>query len=165
MISHSVVLTLCNPMDCILPGSSVHGIFQARILEWVSMSVSRGSFQPRDWTRITCIGRQITNLPLCYLESPSLIIKEMQIKPMWYHFTYTRTAMFFLFSFAHAESGILVTDQGSKLCFLQWKHRVLTTGLPEKLLGYGSNIVSPLKVSWILIMFTMHSLKLSKYYD
>ena len=52
-----------------------------------------------------------------------------------YHFTYTRTAMFFLFFFAHAESGILVTDQGSKLCFLQWKHRVLTTGLPEKLLG------------------------------
>ena len=136
MISHSVVLTLCNPMDCILPGSSVHGIFQARILEWVSMSVSRGSFQPRDWTRITCIGRQITNLPLCYLESPSLIIKEMQIKPMRYHFTYTRTAMFFLFFFAHAESGILVTDQGSKLCFLQWKHRVLTTGLPEKLLGW-----------------------------
>ena len=36
-------LALCNPMDCSLPGSSVHGIFQARILEWVVISSSRGS--------------------------------------------------------------------------------------------------------------------------
>ena len=40
-------LTLCNPMDCSPPGSSVHGTFQARILEWVAISLSRGSFQPR----------------------------------------------------------------------------------------------------------------------
>ena len=37
-------LTLCDPMDCSLPGSSVHGIFQARILQWVAMSSSRGIF-------------------------------------------------------------------------------------------------------------------------
>ena len=36
--------TLCDPMDCSLPGSSVHGILQARILEWVAMPSSRGSF-------------------------------------------------------------------------------------------------------------------------
>ena len=41
-----------NPMDCIPPGSSVHGIFQARVLEWVAISYSRGSFQPRDRTCI-----------------------------------------------------------------------------------------------------------------
>ena len=46
-------------MDCRLPGSSVHGVFQARILEWVAISSSRGSSQPRDPTRISCIGRQI----------------------------------------------------------------------------------------------------------
>ena len=40
----------CNPMDCSLPGSSVHGIFQARVLEWVAVSFSRGSSQPRDRT-------------------------------------------------------------------------------------------------------------------
>ena len=45
-------LTLCNPMDCSLPGSSVHGIFQARVLEWVAISFSRGSSQPRDGTRV-----------------------------------------------------------------------------------------------------------------
>ena len=43
-------LTLCDPMDCSLPGSSVHGIFQARILEWVAVPSSRGSSQPRDRT-------------------------------------------------------------------------------------------------------------------
>ena len=44
-------------MDCSPPGSSVHGIFQARILEWVAISFSRGSSQPRDRTRISSIGR------------------------------------------------------------------------------------------------------------
>ena len=41
-------LTLCNPMDCSPPGSSVHEILQARLLEWVAISYSRGSSQPRD---------------------------------------------------------------------------------------------------------------------
>ena len=54
-------LTLCNPMDCSLPGSSIHGIFQARILEWVAISFFRGSSRPRDWTRVACIvGRRFT---------------------------------------------------------------------------------------------------------
>ena len=47
--------TLCNPMDSSQPGSSVHGIFQARILEWVAISFSRGSSQPRDQTWVSCI--------------------------------------------------------------------------------------------------------------
>ena len=47
--------TLCHPMDCSLPGSPVHGILQARILEWVAISFSRGSFQPRDQTQVSCI--------------------------------------------------------------------------------------------------------------
>ena len=48
-------LTLCDPMDCSPPGSSVHGIFQARILEWVVISFSRGSSWPRDWTQVSHI--------------------------------------------------------------------------------------------------------------
>ena len=47
--------TLCDPMDCSPPGSSVHGIFQARILEWVAMPSSRGFSPPRDQTSISCI--------------------------------------------------------------------------------------------------------------
>ena len=50
-------LTLCNPMDC--KGFSVHGIFQARILEWVPIIFSRGSSRLRDWTNVLGIGRQI----------------------------------------------------------------------------------------------------------
>ena len=53
---------LCDPMDCSPPGSSVHGISQARILEWVAISFTKGSSWPRDQTHISCvscIGRQI----------------------------------------------------------------------------------------------------------
>ena len=57
-------LTLCDPMDCSPPGSSVHGILQAIILEWVAMPSSRESSRPRDQTYIyvPCIGRQIVYL-------------------------------------------------------------------------------------------------------
>ena len=47
-------LTLCDLMDCGPPGSSVHGILQARILEWVAMPSSRGSSRPRDRTCVSC---------------------------------------------------------------------------------------------------------------
>ena len=48
-------LTLCHPVDCSPPDSSVHGILQVRILEWVAIPFSRGSSQPRDWTWLSCI--------------------------------------------------------------------------------------------------------------
>ena len=65
MLSESEVpqssLTLCDPMDCNLPGSSVHGIFQARILEWVAIFFSRGSSQPRNRTQVShIVGRLFT---------------------------------------------------------------------------------------------------------
>ena len=49
-------LTICDPMNYSLLDSSVHGISQARILEWVSISFSRGSSPPRDQTCVSCIG-------------------------------------------------------------------------------------------------------------
>ena len=55
-------LTLCDPMDCSLPGSSVHGILQARKLEWVAIPSSSGSSQPRDGSHdsfLSCIGRRV----------------------------------------------------------------------------------------------------------
>ena len=51
--------TLCNPLDCSLSGSSVHGISQARILEWVAISLSRGTSRSRDQTWVSRIGRWI----------------------------------------------------------------------------------------------------------
>ena len=60
--------TLCDPMDCSPPGSSVHEIIQARILEWVAIFSSRGSFLPRDRNFVSCIssvstGRFFTAAP------------------------------------------------------------------------------------------------------
>ena len=53
--------TLCDSMDCSPPGSSIHGIFQARVLEWIAISFSRGSSWPRDQTQVSCIaGRHFT---------------------------------------------------------------------------------------------------------
>ena len=60
--SLQLCLTLCESMDCSLPGFSVHGILQARILEWVAISFFRGSSQLSDWTRISyvsCTGRWV----------------------------------------------------------------------------------------------------------
>ena len=55
-------LTLCHPMDYSLPGSSVHGILQARILEWIAMSPSRESSRPRDRacvSYVSCTGKRV----------------------------------------------------------------------------------------------------------
>ena len=53
--------TICEPVDCSLPSSSVHGILQARILEWVAIPIFRGSSLPRDYAWVSCIvGRFFT---------------------------------------------------------------------------------------------------------
>ena len=59
--------TLCDLMDCSLPRSYVHGVFQASIMEWVAISSSRGSSQPRNWTYL--LHWQSDFLPLSYLGS------------------------------------------------------------------------------------------------
>ena len=61
-LSRFIRIQLCDPMDCSLPGSSVHGILQARILEGVVKPSSRRSLQPRDRTRasyVSCVGRWV----------------------------------------------------------------------------------------------------------
>ena len=71
-------LTLCEPMDCSPPGSSVLGTLQARILEWVAMPSSRGSSWPRDRTHVSCIsctaGRFFT--PWATWEAPCSTLLE-----------------------------------------------------------------------------------------
>ena len=64
---HSVTqsrLTLCDPMNCSPPDSSVHGIFSAKILQWVAISYSRGSSRPRDRAHVSCLaGGFFTTVP------------------------------------------------------------------------------------------------------
>ena len=66
-------LTLCDPMDCSPPGSSVHGILQAKILEWVAVPSSRGSSQPR--------GRTLHLVCLLYWHEGSLLLSPPR-KPL-----------------------------------------------------------------------------------
>ena len=63
-------LTLCDPRDCSLPGSSVHGISQTRILEWAAIPFSRGPSRSRGRTCVFCIGRRIFFLNRRAQESP-----------------------------------------------------------------------------------------------
>ena len=58
----SRVRLFCDPMDCSPQGSSIHGILQARLLEWVAISFSRGPSQPRDRTQVSCIAGRRFNL-------------------------------------------------------------------------------------------------------
>ena len=74
-------LTLCDPMDCSPPGSSIHGICQARILEWVSMPSSRWLLQPRSQTCVSCIaGRFFTTEPLV---KPPYDLVVQSLSPVW----------------------------------------------------------------------------------
>ena len=79
--------TLCDPMDCSPPGSSVHGIFHASILEWTAISYSRGSSRPRDWTCMSCIPCiwQMDSLLLCsfrhLVESFSHLVESRSFFP------------------------------------------------------------------------------------
>ena len=74
-VSHSCP-ALCDPMDCSLPGSSVHGIFQARVLEWVAISFSRGSSRPRDRTQVFhIVGRSFTVWAMREVLFPKEVVK------------------------------------------------------------------------------------------
>ena len=74
VISHSAHSrsALCGPVDCSPPGSSVHGVSQARTLERVAISFSRGSYNPRDQTHISCI-------------AGGFFPSETPVKPAWWH--------------------------------------------------------------------------------
>ena len=93
-------LTVCDPMDCSLPGSSVHGILHARILELVAVPFSRGSSQPRDWTQVSHFADSylseppgMSNSSICYDKNkfnlfwkkkiPSSLLDKGESPPQW----------------------------------------------------------------------------------
>ena len=100
-------LTLCNPVDCNLPGSSVHGILQARVLEWTTMPFFRGSSWPRNRTCISCIaGRFFTDwatrealTPTCFpTSSPWSGFSCKRTSPGWkahlFYYQFVRSSSF-----------------------------------------------------------------------
>ena len=96
--------TLCHPMDYSPPGTSFHGILQARILEQVAISSSRGSSRPRDWTWVSsnpCIGRQI--LYHCIKkEAFAIIRKTSYLKSLFFGLNYVS---FCCFGFSSSLEG------------------------------------------------------------
>ena len=75
---------LCDPMDCSLPGASVHGILQARILAWVAISSSRGSSQPRDQTHVfQLLQWQAGSLPLAPPGKPQSRLSANPVRATW----------------------------------------------------------------------------------
>ena len=96
--------TLCNTMDYSLPDSSVHGISQARTLEWVVISSSRGSSRPRDQTQVSCLAEGF--FTLSYLGSPI----------MWYRRERFSPENILLFSLEHS-SVFYKADTGVRIAF------------------------------------------------
>ena len=75
--------TLRKRMDCYLPGSSVHGTLQARVLEWVAISFSRGSFRPKDSTQVSCIAGRLFTVwaaSYCVLITVRSVWRALQIQ-------------------------------------------------------------------------------------
>ena len=116
--------TLCNPMDCSPPDSPVHGMSQARILEWDAISFSRASSQPRDRTCISCIfciGRRILNHWATWEAS------HVSMFRWWCLIFIPRTRQIFFFFGCTMKLGNLsspLRDQSP----LQGKREALTTG-------------------------------------
>ena len=83
----------CNPIDCSLPGSSVHGILHARILEWVAISLPRVSSQPRNQTWVSCLaGRFFTDWATREAQVSSLL--------SFFHTWYVKIFQFYSFTWA-----------------------------------------------------------------
>ena len=77
-------------MDCWLPGFPIHGIFRARILEWVAISFSRGSSQPRDRTRVShIVGRRFTVWATREAEEKGIRVKTREVDGVWGSFVLT----------------------------------------------------------------------------
>ena len=109
--------TLCDSMDYSLPGSFVHGITQARILELVAISFSRGSFQLRDWTRISYTGRWI--LYHWATKKAQVYIYSLPFEPLslvLYISLAQQTGKYFHMN----PVGVISGGLGLKRPFLQW---------------------------------------------
>ena len=89
-------LTICNSMDCSLPGSSAHRILWARILDRVTISSSRGSSWPQDWTHVSWVSAlQANSLPLSHLRSPGCKYQQTRAitRTLFLSIVYVRAAL------------------------------------------------------------------------
>ena len=105
---------LCHPMDCSPPGSCVHGILQARMLEWVAISFSRGSSWPRGWTQVSRIAGRLYWLS----QQGAILLKETSLIPNPQLLTGVPSHCFKApraFSAPHAALGLSLGNHSSSL--------------------------------------------------
>ena len=125
LLSHfSPVQLFCDPMDCSLSGSSLHGILQARILEWIATSSSGVSSQPRDQTCISslhvfCIGRWVL-YHLCHLGSGIRELKVMRCFQLKILEEVKVHRIRVLFHWGPVQIPKEVTEDGVVLLILSW---------------------------------------------
>ena len=132
--------TLCNTIDCSLPGSSVDGILQARILEWVTISFSGGSSRPRDWTHISyisCTGRWLLLVVIFFCDGPFLKMEMNDVDAQWEAKLGGECACGhsspWVLSTHGAKGAFLLLDFMRVLITLEWQSGLLylqTTALP-----------------------------------
>ena len=133
-------------MNCSLPGSSVHGIFQARILEWVAIFCSRRSSWPRDWTLISCIGRWILDHCTTWEAFPNLYY--LQGYSSFFKYMHTIIMVYFhCFSFTHVSTTFFANDSFFYHRPSQWEHFSSTLSTWFEISHWTS---FRFKLSWIL---------------
>ena len=147
-----------GPMDYSLPGSSVHGILQARMLKWVAIPFSRESSWPRDWTWVPCIARQI----LYHLSHQGIILTLTElgrsaILGTWFFFTRNISRPIYFpisslsFYYLIKWSEVKVTQSRPTLC------NPMDCGLP----GFSVHGILQARIlEWIAIPFSMGSSQL-----
>ena len=114
--------TLCDPMDCSLRGSSVHGIFKARVLEWVAISFSRGSSQPRDQTQVSCIASRCftvwaTEFPAFFVYLDNSLLSYVSIANIFSQSVFYLLILLIL-SFIEQKSESLIKSSLSIISFI-----------------------------------------------
>ena len=155
-------LTLCNPMDCSLPGFSVHGISQARILEHVAISYSRGSSQPRDQTcvsRGSCFAGGFFLLGKCFLlfhtwnerSSGMAHLPECPVSKCWTStpkkiLFQSNLISFFVFVWSSTQGRTLEEGMATHSSILAW--RIPWTEEPGGLQSIGSQRVRT-RLKWL----------------
>ena len=109
-------LTVCDPMDCSPPGSSDHGILPARILEWVAMSFSRGSSQPRDRTQVSRIEGRCFNL---WTTREVGLHRTIQLQFLQHYWSGHRFGLpwYWMISLRNEQRSVCCSMLGSKCCF------------------------------------------------
>ena len=154
-------LTLCDPMDYSLPGSSIHGIFQARVLEWVAISFSRGSSWLRDRTQVFCIvGRHLGYMQIfCHFISGTWGFEDFGIhRGSWSQSLQNIKGQLQMSTKEPGETQSLESQSQTRLKRRSKHHNSRGSGrvFPRLKMNFGWTLLSPINPFTHLFCFLWH---------